>query len=76
MATIVVYHSGWELAAPEGPFQADVPPEQLRGVDRFIRQPPGGRHRRRGNVYAELGSTWFNLSRDLDSAGRTCSASC
>ena len=22
-----------------------------------------------GNVYAELGSTWFNLSRDLDSAG-------
>ena len=35
-ATIVVYHSGWELAAPEGPFQADLPPEQLRGVDRFV----------------------------------------
>jgi len=68
-ATIVVYHSGWELAAPEGPFQADVPPEQLRGVDRFIASLQAAGIGPGGNVYAELGSTWFNLSRDLDSAG-------
>ena len=68
-ATIVVYHSGWELAAPEGPFQADVPPEQLRGVDRLIASLRAAGIGPGGNVYAELGSTWFNLSRDLDSAG-------
>jgi predicted TIM-barrel fold metal-dependent hydrolase len=68
-ATIVVYHSGWELAAPEGPFAADAPAEQLRGVDRLLASLRDAGIGPGGNVYAELGSTWFNLSRDLDSAG-------
>ena len=68
-ATIVVYHSGFEVAAPEGPFAADVPPDQLRGVDRLLASLRDAGIGPDGNVYAELGSTWFNLSRDLDSAG-------
>jgi uncharacterized protein len=57
--TFVVYHSGWEPEVVEGPYEAsrDV------GVNRLISSlrdhgiGPGG------NVYAELGTTWFNLMR-------------
>jgi hypothetical protein len=46
-----------------------VPPDQLRGVDRLLASLRDAGIGPDGNVYAELGSTWFNLSRDLDSAG-------
>jgi predicted TIM-barrel fold metal-dependent hydrolase len=57
--SFVVYHSGYD--GPEGPYTeatSDV------GVNRLVRSlgdagvPPGS------NVYAELGSTWFNAMRD------------
>ena len=55
----VVYHSGFEAGVAEGPYD-----EAGRGVDRLITSL-----RRAGvgpgeNVYAELGSTWWNLMRD------------
>ena len=49
------------------PYDPDAAPEDVRGIDRLIRAmlefeiPPNT-----GNVYAELGSTWFNLLTDLD----------
>ena len=70
----VVYHSGYERdpTGREGPYDATVP---NRGVDRLVAtvtQAGIGHH---GNVYAELGSTWFSCC-----AGRprrpTCSGSC
>jgi predicted TIM-barrel fold metal-dependent hydrolase len=67
-ATIVVYHSGWEPGTPEGAYAADAPAEQLRGVDRLIASLRAAGIRPGGNVYAELGSTWFNLARDPDAA--------
>jgi len=55
----VVYHSGFESDHREGPYAADE-----RGVDRLV-----GSLRRAGigpggNVYAELGSTWWVVMRD------------
>jgi predicted TIM-barrel fold metal-dependent hydrolase len=55
----VVYHSGFEAGVTESAFTEDG-----RGVDRLITSL-----RRAGigpgeNVYAELGSTWWNLMRD------------
>ncbi len=59
----VVYHSGFEAGVGEGPYD-----ESGRGVDRLITSL-----RRAGvgpgeNVYAELGSTWWNLMRDPTAA--------
>ncbi len=67
-ATIVVYHSGWEPNAPEGRYRPDVPAAQQRGVDRLIASLAAAGIGPGGNVYAELGSTWFNLTRNLDAA--------
>lgn len=59
--TFVVYHSGYEAGTPEGPY-TDATAHQ--GVNRLITTlrdhgiGPGG------NVYAELGSTWWNLMRN------------
>ena len=62
----VIYHSGYEPGQPEGPYdEATVD----QGVNRLIESV-----RRSGlgpgdNVYAELGTTWFNLiSHPLDAA--------
>jgi uncharacterized protein len=56
----LVYHSGWEDSHDEDhaydPENAD--PE---GVDRLIRAVLENQLGPNGNVYAELGSTWFNL---------------
>ena len=60
--SFVVYHSGYERdpAGQEGPYD---PANATRGVDRLIKSielagiGPGG------NVYAELGSTWFLMLR-------------
>jgi predicted TIM-barrel fold metal-dependent hydrolase len=63
----LVYHSGWESSTDEDhPYQPDA--GDPRGVDRFVRAlletgiGPGG------NVYAELGSTWFNLMGEPEQA--------
>ena len=64
--TFLNYHSGWEVGDDENhPYDPDAAPEDVRGIDRLIRAmlefeiPPNT-----GNVYAELGSTWFNLLAD------------
>ena len=62
-ATLVVYHSGWEPNAPEGAYRADVPAERQRGVDRLVTSLRNAAIGPGGNVYAELGSTWFLLLR-------------
>lgn len=67
-ATLVVYHSGYETSAPEGPFDPDAPTRSRRGVDRLVASLRASGIGPGGNVYAELGSTWFNLTRDLDAA--------
>ena len=67
-ATLVVYHSGWEPNAPEGPYRGDAPAERQRGVDRLVTSLRDHAIGPGGNVYAELGSTWFNLTRNLDAA--------
>jgi predicted TIM-barrel fold metal-dependent hydrolase len=64
----LVYHSGWEIANDENHPYADAG-DDTRGVDRFIKVlretgiGPGG------NVYAELGGTWFNLMGNALAAG-------
>jgi hypothetical protein len=55
----VVYHSGYEAGVDEGPHTDDG-----RGVDRLVRSLRDAGIRPGGNVYAELGSTWWNLMRD------------
>jgi predicted TIM-barrel fold metal-dependent hydrolase len=62
----VIYHSGYEPGRSEGPYTEQTVDD---GVNRLIESVervglgPGG------NVYAELGTTWFSLiSRPLDAA--------
>jgi predicted TIM-barrel fold metal-dependent hydrolase len=61
--TFLTYHSGWENGNDENhPYDPDVAPADVRGIDRMVRamlefEIPVNT----GNVYAELGSTWFNL---------------
>jgi hypothetical protein len=60
--TFLVYHSGFDTAVREGPYDANA----RAGVDVLVRSmqeagnPP--------NVYAELGSTWRFVMRDPDQA--------
>ena len=59
----VVYHSGYEPDRREGAYDA----QSARGVDRLIAslQTAGvGAGTGRGNVYAELGSTWRSVMGD------------
>jgi hypothetical protein len=70
--TFVVYHSGYERNpnGEEGPFDP-AHPESDTGVDRLVRSVLDsgiGPHASRdgsqdGNVYAELGTTWFLMLR-------------
>ncbi len=61
----IVYHSGYEPAKPEGPYD---PANPRSGVDILIKSlqdhgiPPNA------NVYAELGSTWRLVMKDPDQA--------
>jgi uncharacterized protein len=58
----LVYHSGWNGADENHGYDPNAPAASLQGVDRFVRAleenqlPPGS------NVYAELGTTWRNLT--------------
>ena len=62
--TFVVYHSGYERdpVGQEGPYD---PANATRGVDRLIKsvERAGIGRDGPGNVYAELGSTWFLMLR-------------
>ena len=65
----IVYHSGYEMpvygAPPEGPYTEATAGE---GVNRLVTTVADNGIRRNGNVYAELGSTWFCLVRRPEEA--------
>jgi uncharacterized protein len=56
----MIYHSGWQSGVSEDhPFNmADAAP---RGVDRLIKAAIDNNIGPSSNLYAELGTTWFNL---------------
>jgi hypothetical protein len=58
----VVYHSGYErdTSGAEGPYDANAP---HTGVDRLIASVEAAGIGPEGNVYAELGSTWYLMLR-------------
>jgi hypothetical protein len=64
--SFVIYHSGYEPGMGEGPYTEQTLDQGVnRLIDSVARAGPGPG----GNVYAELGTTWFNLlSRPLDAA--------
>ena len=51
----IVYHSGYEIGEPEGPYTEDTADV---GVNRLITSARNTDIGKGGNVYAELGSTW------------------
>ncbi|MEM9036487.1 MAG: amidohydrolase family protein [Actinomycetota bacterium] len=59
--TVLVYHSGYQPGVAEGAYDQAAP---NAGIDRLIASVEGAGIGPEGNVYAELGSTWFNLLRD------------
>lgn len=62
----VIYHSGYEPGMGEGPYAAQAVDQ---GVNRLIESVARAGLGPGCNVYAELGTTWFNLiSRPLDAA--------
>jgi hypothetical protein len=64
--TFVAYHSGFESRNTEGPFREDG-----GGVDRFVRSLRDAGIGPGGNVFAELGSTWFNVLGNPTEAAHT-----
>lgn len=66
--TFIVYHSGFELTRPEGPYD---PGAADRGVDSLIKSLADNGIGPNENVYAELGSTWRVLMRDPTQAAHT-----
>ncbi|HKX74472.1 MAG TPA: amidohydrolase family protein [Acidimicrobiia bacterium] len=61
--TFIVYHSGFEVDHREGPYREDG-----QGVDRLITSLTRAGIEPSGNVYAELGTTWWNLMRRPEEA--------
>ncbi len=65
--TFVVYHSGYERNphGQEGAYdpEATTPAAELQGVDRLVRSLADAGIGQHGNVYAELGTTWFLMLR-------------
>ncbi|MEM9042906.1 MAG: amidohydrolase family protein [Actinomycetota bacterium] len=67
--TFCIYHSGFEVAVAEGAYPgADAGASESGGVDRLIASLEGSGVGPGGNVYAELGSTWWNLIQRPDEA--------
>ena len=62
--TFVVYHSGYD-GPNEGPFTSDTADS---GVNRLIASARSADIGQGDNVYAELGSTWWNAMRDTTQA--------
>jgi predicted TIM-barrel fold metal-dependent hydrolase len=56
--SFVIYHSGFEPGLPEGPYRAEG---GTVGVDTLLRSVLENGLGPGSNVYAELGTTWFNL---------------
>ena len=59
--SFVVYHSGWEPGVVEGPYTTAT---RDQGVNRLITSVRDAGLGPGDNVYAELGTTWFNLMRE------------
>ncbi len=73
--SFVVYHSGYERNphGAEGPYPGDGATERdaeapLQGVDRLVASCAAAGVGPGGNVYAELGSTWYLVARRPDEA--------
>ena len=60
----LIYHSGWVPGQAEGPYD----PDRTEGLDGLIASVENAGLGKDSNVYAELGSTWRGLMRDMDSA--------
>jgi predicted TIM-barrel fold metal-dependent hydrolase len=60
----LIYHSGWVPGQAEGPYD----PDRTEGLDGLIASVENAGLGKGSNVYAELGSTWRGLMRDMDSA--------
>jgi hypothetical protein len=60
-ANFVVYHAGWEQGLIEGPY---TPATSGQGVNRLITSMLASGIGPNSNVYAEMGTTWFNILRD------------
>jgi uncharacterized protein len=63
--TFVVYHSGYESAVVEGPYDPAAPGG---GIDRLLASLEANGIGVGGNVYCELGSTWRAVMGDPDQA--------
>ena len=59
--SFLVYHAGYETSVTEGPYDPAAP---NGGIDRLLASVDAAGIGQDGNVYAELGSTWFNLLRE------------
>lgn len=63
-----IYHSGFQPGVTEGPYPGVDAGEQAGGVDRLIASVERAGLGAGANVYAELGSTWWNLVQRPDEA--------
>ncbi|RMF94940.1 MAG: amidohydrolase [Gammaproteobacteria bacterium] len=61
----VIYHSGFDIQAKDGPFE---PGDHPIGVDSLIQSLIDNEIPPNSNVYAELGTTWRYLMRDPEEA--------
>jgi hypothetical protein len=63
--TFIVYHSGYIPRVKEGPYD---PAKAEEGVNALIKSLEDNGVKPGSNVYAELGSTWWNLMKKPDEA--------
>jgi len=64
----LVYHSGYQTGVAEGPYDPAAP---NAGIDRLLASVTAAGIGPGGNVYAELGSTWYLLLQDPTQAAHT-----
>jgi predicted TIM-barrel fold metal-dependent hydrolase len=63
--SFIIYHSGYDPKVVEGPYD---PGKAERGVNCLIKSLEDHGIRPNSNVYAEIGSTWWNLMRKPEEA--------
>lgn len=66
--TFMIYHSGYDHALMEGPYDPEHTEETASGIDILIKSLQDNKIGLNGNVYAELGTTWRDLMKDPDQA--------
>lgn len=66
--SLCVYHSGFEAGVTEGPYPGVEAGARAGGVDRLIASVETAGIGVGANVFAELGSTWWNLIQRPDEA--------